>query len=147
MKKQYLVIGIIILSLIIPLSGCIDQTFNKNDNINTQEIKSIILEPNSSQSPIQKYFTTQKIIWTFDDYWIHFDHHPPHKGFDALSKQIDEYGGNVNIMCPFIPPWIGKNYEYEIRNYSVVEEFSKFHSGFSQDHINLSFEFFNRSYI
>ncbi len=102
---------------------------------------------NASESPIRKYFTTKKIMWTFDDYWMHFNHYPPHQGFGGLSEQINNYGGHVNIMVPFIPPWIGEALGNELRNYSVVEDFSFYHSGFSQNHINLSLDFFNRPLI
>ncbi len=50
-------------------------------------------------------------------------------------------------MCPFIPSWIAKEYQYEIRNYSVIKDFSRYHSGFSKEHINSSLEFLNREYI
>ena len=105
------------------------------------------LEPDDFESPIRKYFQIKKIIWTFDDYWIHFNDCPPHPGFDGLSQRINSYGGNVNIMCPFIPPWMDDALGNVLRNYSVVDEFSYYHSGFLQDHINLSLEFFNRPLI
>ena len=106
-----------------------------------------IIEPDSPQSPIRKYFTTQKIIWTFDDYKIEDDYYPPHKGFGGLSQQIGAYGGYVGINCIFMPKWIGEKFGNEIRNYSAVPEFSNYTSKFSQAHINLSLEFFNQSYI
>jgi hypothetical protein len=108
---------------------------------------SAMIAPDSSESPIRKYFTTQKILWTFDDYWINANDYPPHKGFGGLSEQIHSYGGIVGINCIFIPPWIGAKFGNEIRNYSVVPEFSQYTSGFSQDHIDKSLEFFSRSYI
>jgi hypothetical protein len=105
------------------------------------------IAPDDSHSPIRKYFTIKKIIWSFDDYWINVNFHPPHKGFDGLSQQIRNYSGYVIINSPFIPPWIGQHYGNGIRNYSVVDEFAPLDQGFTQDHINLSLEFFNRSYI
>jgi len=105
------------------------------------------IPPDDSHSPIRKYFTTKKIIWSFDDYWINSDHHPPHKGFDGLSQQIHNYSGYVVINTPFIPSWIGQHYGNAIRNYSVVNEFAPYDPGFTQNHINLSLNFFNRSYI
>jgi hypothetical protein len=106
-----------------------------------------IIEPDSFQSPIRKYFITQKILWTFDDYWINSNYYPPHKGFGGLSEQIHSYGGIVGINCVFIPSWIGAKFGNEIRNYSVVPEFSQYTSGYSQAHIDKSLEFFSRSYI
>lgn len=129
------------------LSGCTESVSKNKFQNNNGSTTSIAIEPDSSLSPIQKYFTTKKIIWTFDDYYINLNYYPPHKGFDGLSQLIHSYGGYVNIMCPFIPDWINKNYAYEVRNYSVVKEFSPYDTGFSQDHINLSLEFFNRDYI
>jgi predicted double-glycine peptidase len=122
---------------------------NQNDPSRFLSLTNIseVIPPDDSHSPIKKYFTIQKIIWTFDDYWIHIDDHPPHKGFDGLSQQIHDYGGHVNIMCLFIPPGFGKYFNNQIRNFSVVNEFAPYHSGFLQSHINLSLEFFNRSYI
>ena len=145
MQKNIISI-VFILIIIMFLTGCI-KTVKENSNKNIDNNKSTIIAPDDPESPIKKYFSTKKIVWTFDDYWIHFDYYPPHKGFDGLSQQIHNYGGYVNLMCPFIPGWIGENYGNEIRNYSVVKEFSQYHSGFSQAHINLSLEFFNKSYI
>jgi len=147
MRNSTLIQLFFILIIVGILSGCTESESNSNFQNNKGSTTSIAIEPDSSLSPIQKYFTTKKIIWTFDDYYIHLNYHPPHKGFDGLSQQIHTYGGYVNIMCVFIPDWINKNYGYEVRNYSVVKEFSQYHSGFSQDHINLSLEFFNRDYI
>jgi hypothetical protein len=147
MRIGTVVLLLIILLIIGSLSGCTDTASDNNTQDSNGTSSSVSIDPDSSSSPIQKYFTTQKIIWTFDDYWIYLDYHPPHKGFDGLSQRIHSYGGYVNIMCPFLPDWINKNYGYEVRNYSVVEEFSPYHTGFSQNHINLSLEFFNRDYI
>jgi|GEM_PF-5147313 len=106
-----------------------------------------VIAPDSPQSPISKYFTIPKIIWTFDDYWIQETYYPPHKGFGGLSQKIHSYGGYVGIMSPFIPNWIGQKFNNQIRNYSVVNEFSRYSSKYSQNHINASLEFFNQSYI
>jgi len=145
MKKLIILLISIMIVCLGMLSGC---TINKNTNENNNDkISGVSLAPDAPDSPIRKYFTMKKIIWTFDDYWIHFENHPPHKGFDGLSQQIHNYGGHVNILCPFIPSWIDEHYNYEIRNYSVVNEFVPLHTGFLQNHINLSLEFFNRSYI
>ena len=89
-----------------------------------------------------KYFTTKKILWTFDDYKIQSDCHPPHKGFDGLTKKINGYGGHVNIMVIFTKKSYTEPYDNELRNYSVVDEF-----GWSKDKINASLEFFKRSKV
>lgn len=102
----------------------------------------LVILPESSESPIRKYFITKKILWTFDDYRIDSDHHPPHKGFGGLSEKINGYGGHVNIMMIFTDESDTAPYGNEIRNYSVVDEFA-----WSQDNINASMEFFNRSKI
>ena len=106
-----------------------------------------IISPDGLDSPIRKYFTTQKILWTFDDYYISENQYPPHKGFGGLSQRIGSYGGYVGINCVFAPDWIINKYGNEIRNYSVIPEFSKYTSGFSQTQINKSLAFFNLSYI
>lgn len=139
MKKLEVLIVIILLININLLSGC-------NEKININTVNENTIPPDALESPIRKYFTTKKIIWTMDDYWVHVDY-PPNKGFDGLSQQIYNYGGYVNIMAIFVPPWVLENFGYEIRNYSIVNEFSPLSSGYSQDKINLSKEFFNRSYI
>jgi len=148
MKKLTILLITIMMVCLGILSGCTN-TINKNTNeSNNNDITSgESLAPDAPDSPIRKYFTIEKIIWTFDDYWIHFEDYPPHKGFGGLSQQIHNYGGHVNILCPFIPPWISEYYSNELRNYSVVNEFALLHPGFLQNHINLSLEFFNRSYI
>jgi len=167
-KKGYsntIIVLFLITLLIIPLS---ESTFQKiQNNVFSEDIQiiktfvyektskpdllpvadGVIIEPNSSQSPIRKYFTTKKIIWTFDDYKIEADYYPPHKGFGGLSQQIGAYGGYVGINCIFMPKWIGEKYGNEIRNYSAVPEFSNYTSKFLPAHINVSLEFFNQSYI
>jgi len=89
-------------------------------------------------SPIEKYFTTPKILWTFDDYQIGYNEHPPHKGYGGLSERITSYGGNVNIMTYFTTPDSTAPFNNQIRNYSVVNDF-----GWSKNSINASLEFFS----
>jgi hypothetical protein len=100
-------------------------------------------------SPIRKYFTTQKILWSFDDYWINDPGYPypPHKGFGGLSQRIINYGGYVQINSIFIPDWIGHQYGHVVRNYTVVPEFSIYAPLFSQYNINKSLAFFNSNHI
>jgi len=105
--------------------------------VNPAEIK-----PDSSESPIEKYFTTPKILWTFDDYYIEYNYYPPHKGYDGLTEKIISYGGNVNIMTIFTDIDSMLPLNNEIRNYSVINDF-----GWSQDNINKSLEFFSREGI
>lgn len=139
MKKLAILVVIILFMNIGLLSGC-----TKKPDITPVNEK--IIQPDAFESPIRKYFTSKKILWTMDDYFVHI-HFPPNKGFDGLSQQIHSYGGHVNIMAIFAPPWILENFGYEIRNYSIVKEFAPLFSGYSQDNINKSKEFFNRSYI
>ena len=89
-------------------------------------------------SPIRKYFTTQKILWTFDDYMITANHHPPHLGFTVIPEVVIGYGGYVNIMTILF----GVNEAPEIKNYSVVEDL-----GWSQEKINKSLDFFSQYHI
>jgi hypothetical protein len=100
------------------------------------------IDPDGSNSPIQKYFSIKKILWTFDDYFIHLDHHPPHKGFGGLTNRITDFGGHVNIMVVLTTPEFTDRYNNEIRNYSFVKEF-----GWSQEKINKSLEFFNQTNV
>lgn len=97
------------------------------------------IQADSIESPIGKYFTTQKILWTFDDYSIASNYHPPNKGFGGLSERINSYGGNVNIMTYFTSETYTNRFNNEIRNYSVVNDF-----GWSRENINASLEFFSR---
>jgi hypothetical protein len=127
------------------LKTYIDEKTSKSDMLSV--VNGERIEPDGSESPIRKYFTTQKIVWTFDDYWINTNYYPPHKGFGGLSEQIHSYGGIIGINCIFIPSWIGAMFGNEIRNYSVAREFSQYTSRFSQANIDKSLEFFNRSYI
>jgi hypothetical protein len=101
-----------------------------------------LILPDSELSPIKKYFNTKKILWTFDDYRIELNHHPPHKGFGNLSQQISNYGGHVNIMTIFTKETYTQPYNNEIRNYSVINDF-----GWSQNKINESINFFLQSNI
>ena len=117
--------------------------FIPDNDLNLAEASNgINIAADSTESPIREYFTRQKIIWTFDDYRIEFDHHPPHKGFDGLTQLINSYGGHVNIMTIFTSETLTEPYGNEIRNYSVVKEF-----GVAQDKINKSLEFFNREKV
>jgi len=101
------------------------------------------IAPDSSESPIRKYFTTKKILWTFDDYYIHYGYHaPPHKGFCGLTEKINGYGGHVNIMVIFTGESETAQFGNEIRNYSVVDNF-----GWSEEIVNKSLEFFNRDKV
>jgi hypothetical protein len=139
---------ILIFLLVLPFSESTFQTYiAKNDLLVVKAGESGIIEPNSSESPIRKYFTTKKILWTFDDYLISADYYPPHKGFGGLSAQIGSYGGYVGIDCILMSNWLLKKYDYQIRNYSFVPEFSNYTTMFSQEHINKSLAFFNLSYI
>ena len=101
-----------------------------------------VIPSNSAESPIRKYFTTKKILWTFDDYYIQSDHHPPHKGFGGLTEKINGYGGHVNIMVIFTGESETVPFGNEIRIYSVVDEF-----GWPQEKVNASLEFFNRDKV
>ncbi|MCK5031726.1 MAG: hypothetical protein KAR64_09685, partial [Thermoplasmatales archaeon] len=101
------------------------------------------ISPDSYESPIREYFTTQKILWTFDDYYIQYGHHlPPHKGFGGLTEKINGYGGHVNIMVIFTGESETSPFGNEIRNYSVIDDF-----GWSEEIVNASLEFFNRSQV
>ena len=102
-------------------------------------VNPLAIQSNSSESPIRKYFTMPKILWTFDDYNIKYDYYPPHKGFGGLTEKIISYGGNVNIMAYFTTIDALKPFNNEIRNYSVVKDF-----GWSQDNINKSLKFFSK---
>jgi len=140
MKKLTILLMIIILINTGLLSGCTNTT--KTNTINAKSI-----QPDSLESPICKYFTTKKITWSFDDYYMEENYYPPHKGYGGLSEQIHSYGGYVNILVIFATPWILERFGNEIRNYSAVKEFGPIYSGFSQTNINKSLKFFNNSYI
>jgi hypothetical protein len=152
--KISLLLSLILISSLL-LSGCVDnQTTSDSDNKNVDNSKSnnteltpddITIEEifsDSDQSPIRKYFTTKKILWTFDDYRIELNHHPPHKGFGGLSQQIANYGGHVNIMTVFTRESFTKPYNNKIKNYSVINDF-----GWNQNKIDKSIEFFNQPNI
>jgi len=133
MKLKIITTIIVLLICIISLAILIEY-----DVVKAKEV----IKPDSSQSPIRKYFTNKKIIWTFDDYYIHKDHHPPHKGFEGLTNKITGYNGHVNIMVIFTNEWQTNKFQNEIRNYSVVQDF-----GWPQEKINKSLEFFKRSNV
>ena len=138
MKSVHMNIKLISISII--LIVCLISFTNaiKIDNV---KAKSYI-EADSHDSPIRKYFSTKKILWTFDDYYIHKNHYPPHKGFDGLTSKITDYGGHVNIMVIFTNEWQTGIFQNEIRNYSVVQDFE-----WPQEKINKSLEFFRRNNI
>jgi hypothetical protein len=74
-----------------------------------------VIPVDDPQSPLQKYFTTQKILWSLDDYWINSHDYPPHKGYGGLTQRIINYGGYVQINSIFIPDWIGQYYGHAVR--------------------------------
>jgi len=96
------------------------------------------LPEDGEASPIRKFFTTQKILWTFDDYMITANHHPPHLGFTVIPEVVIGYGGQVNIMTILF----GINEAPEYKNYSVVEDL-----GWSQEKINKSLDYFKQENI
>lgn len=100
------------------------------------------IQVDSFESPIGKYFTIPKILWTFDDYNIRYKYYPPHKGFGGLTERILSYGGHVNIMTYFTSLDIMNIFNNEIRNYSVVNDF-----GYSQENINESLKFFSKERV
>ena len=110
--------------------------------VNNHAKAETIIEPDSSHSPIKKYFTTKKILWTLDDYFIHKDHHPPHKGFYGLTKKITGYGGHVNIMVIFTTETFTKPYDNKIIKYSVVRDFK-----WDQEKIDKSLDFFSQQNV
>jgi len=95
------------------------------------------IEPDSLDSPIRKYFNKQKILWTFDDYYICYDF-PPHRGFSNLTKRIISYGGHVNIMTILFHV----NEAKDIKNYSVIDDL-----GWEPQEINRSLTFFSQEHV
>jgi len=114
-----------------------DRILNKNYTSSNAYRFGFIPE-NGDTSPIRKYFTTKKILWTFDDYSFTSNHHPPHLGFTTIPEVVIGYGGHVNIMVILFRG----NEVNEIRNYSVFDELE-----WDQDVINKSLEFFDRENI
>lgn len=137
MKKIFAVFFSIMFLIGIFFSGCVQESKPENPN-NPQDV-SIEIAVEHTDSPIRKYFTTPKILWTFDDYMIPYHHHPPHKGFGGLTEQVNSYGGFVQIMVIFTSEAYTKPFGNQFRNYSVVDDF-----GYSQSDIAASLEFFSR---
>lgn len=136
--KNMLVSLIVVLLLIgILFSGCMNKSEpQKPDNQGNSPSE---IPVDNDDSPIRKYFTTPKILWTFDDYSIQYHHNPPHKGFGGLTEKINSFGGYVEIMVIFTTEILTKPFNNEIRNYSVVDDF-----GYSPSDIAASLEFFSR---
>ena len=97
--------------------------------ISIKVINAEVIEYDCGESLIRKYFNIQKIIWTFDDYYFHLNHHPPHKGFDGLSSQINnfsvtvQYNGTIyswqeavnnSIVLGSVYNWNAANQNYEL---------------------------------
>ena len=95
------------------------------------------IEPDSAVSPIRNYFIQQKILWTFDDYYICYDY-PPKGIFSNLTNRIVSYGGYVNIMTILFQI----DEVNEFRNYSVVNEV-----GWDQEAINNSLTYFSQEHV
>jgi len=93
------------------------------------------IEPDGSQSPIRRYFTTQKIIWSLDDFYISSS--SKLYKFKTVADEITKYDGNVNINIVFADSSLEPG--SEVRNYSVIEEF-----GWSQSQINSCLNFFEQ---
>jgi len=122
------------------LSGCTDTPETNPPDTPENGAQEIAVE--SADSPIREYFTTPKILWTFDDYSVQYHHHPPHKGFGWLTEQIISYGGFVQLMVIFTTETFTKPFGNEFRNYSVVDDF-----GYSQTDIDASLEFFSKPHV
>ena len=122
------------------MSGCVDTPPSNPPDSNGFHAQQIAVD--STESPIHEYFTTPKILWTFDDYSIQYHHYPPHKGFGGLTQQIISYGGNVQIMVIFTTETLTKPFGNQLRNYSVVQDF-----GYAQRDIDASLEFFSWPHV
>jgi len=137
MKKILQTCIIITLFIGILFSGCLNKSEPEiPDNNGNSKIEIAV---DSIDSPIQKYFTTPKILWTFDDYSVQYHHNPPHKGFGGLTEKINSYGGFVQIMVIFTTETYTTPFGNELRNYSVVDDF-----GYSPSDVAASLEFFSR---
>lgn len=137
MKK---ILGFLIMLLLVfgvLFSGCVDESEPETPDGKGDSHFEIAVD--SDESPIREYFTTPKILWTFDDYAVHYHHNPPHKGFGGLTERINSYGGYVQLMVIFTTEAYTKPYENELRNYSVVDDF-----GYSPSSVAASIEFFSR---
>lgn len=95
-----------------------------------------MIEPDSSQSPIRKYFTTQKIIWSLDDFHISYSSSYL-DAFKTVANEITKYDGNVNINIVFADSSLKPG--SEIRNYSVVQDL-----GWSESRIDSCLNFFEQ---
>jgi hypothetical protein len=137
MKKFLTALLLIILLAGILCSGCVNQPTPEPPDDQSDDRIQIAVD--SVDSPIRKYFTTPKILWTFDDYSVQYHHNPPHKGFGGLTERINSYGGYVQIMAIFTTEVYTKPFGNELRNYSVVDDF-----GYSPGDVAASIEFFNR---
>jgi len=137
MKTKLVTLIVVLLLLGILFSGCLNRSESQNpdDQGNGKSEISVV----SAESPIRKYFTTPKILWTFDDYTIQYHHNPPHKGFGGLTEKITSHGGFVQIMVIFTTETSTKPFGNELRNYSVADDF-----GYSASDIAASLEFFSR---
>jgi hypothetical protein len=137
MKSKFVPFIIVLLLLGISFSGCLNKSEPQNPDNQGAHPSEIAVE--SVESPIRKYFTTPKILWTFDDYSIQYHHNPPHKGFGGLTERINSYGGYVEIMVIFTTETSTKPFGNELRNYSVINDL-----GYSPSDIAASLEFFSR---
>lgn len=140
MRRKLIALIIVLLFLGIVLSGCMNAPEQKPPISNGNGAHEIAVE--SDESPIREYFTTSKILWTFDDYSIQYHHNPPHKGFGGLTERIISYGGYVLIMVIFTTDTFTKPFGNELRNFSVVDDF-----GYSQSDIDTSLEFFSWPHV
>jgi hypothetical protein len=119
-------------------------SWNETDKVYSKEYVSVdayrfgYIPENGTASPIRKYFTIPKILWTFDDYMISANYHPPHLGFTVIPEVVIGYGGYVNIMTILF----GRYETHEYRNYSVIDELD-----WSEDRIKKSLEFFSQDHI
>jgi hypothetical protein len=137
MNQKVILIVAVLLLFGIWSSGCVNKPEPKNPDDHGKI--AIEIPVDSVESPIRKYFTTQKILWTFDDYSIQYNHNPPHKGFGGLTDRINSYGGFVQLMVIFTTETYTKPFGNELRNYSVINDF-----GYSPSDIAASLEFFSR---
>ena len=140
MKETLVPVMVVLLLLGILLSGCVNTTKPNNPDDHGSNPRAIAVD--SLESPIQKYFTTPKILWTFDDYSVQYHHNPPHKGFGGLTERIISHGGYVQLMMIFTSETNTKPFGNELRNYSVVEDF-----GYSLSDVDASLEFFSRPHV
>jgi hypothetical protein len=140
MRVKIVTFIVVLLFLGILLSGCVNTSEPKPPD--SPENNAIEIAVESAESPIREYFTTLKILWTFDDYSIQYHHNPPHKGFGGLTEQIIFYGGYVQIMVIFTTETSTRPFGNVLRNYSVVDDF-----GYSQGDIAASLAFFSWPHV